>query len=75
MIKYYISTTSNISVDILNATGRIVKQIPASKQLAGWHPVSFDLSPDNAATGTGVYFIRLAVDGKSLSAKKVLLVR
>jgi hypothetical protein len=75
MIKYFISQTSNISVDIMNANGRIIKQVPASKQLAGWHPVSFAQTPDNAATGTGVYFIRLAVDGKSLSAKKILLVR
>jgi hypothetical protein len=73
MIKYYISKTSNISVDIMNANGRIVKRIPASKQLAGWHPVSFAQTPDNAVTG--VYFVRLAVDGKSLSAKKVMLVR
>jgi hypothetical protein len=75
VIKYYISQTSNISVDIMNANGRIIKKIPASKQLAGWHPVSFTQTPDNAAAGTGVYFIRLAVNGKSLSAKKVMLVR
>jgi beta-galactosidase len=75
MIKYYISKTSNISVDIMNANGRIVKRIPASKQLAGWHPVSFAQTPNNAVTGTGVYFVRLNVDGKSLSAKKVMLVR
>ena len=74
-IRYFISRAANVSVDVMSASGRVVKHIPAAKQLAGWHPVTFSQTPDNALAGTGVYFVKLTVDGKAMAAKKLVLVR
>jgi hypothetical protein len=74
-IRYFINRTANVSVDVMSASGRVVRHLPASKQLAGWHPVAFSQSSDNGLANTGVYFVKLTVDGKAMSAKKLVLVR
>ncbi|HUI90910.1 MAG TPA: DUF4982 domain-containing protein [Chitinivibrionales bacterium] len=74
-IRYFISVPANVSVEIMNASGRVVRTIPALKQPAGWHPVALSQSADNGMARTGVYFVKLIVDGKAMMAKKLVLLR
>jgi hypothetical protein len=76
MVRYYIGTSANVAVDILDAHGRALKSVPNSMQAAGWHPVQFSgTATGDEMTGNGIYFVRCAVDGKSQAVKRVLLIR
>jgi hypothetical protein len=76
MVRYYIGVSSNVAIDILDAHGRVLKSVPNSMQAAGWHPIQLSGASHNGdVTGNGVYFVRCAVDGKSMSVKRILLIR
>ena len=76
VVRYYISRPSRVSVEILDASGRILRQIPESKQAGGWHSIPL-VGPgsrsDNA--GSGVYFARFSIDGNCQSAKRIFVMR
>ena len=69
-INYFIGKSGDVSLEIMNASGKVVQRISKAKQPSGWHPVKIA----SAAKGNGVYFVRLAVDGRNLCAKRILLV-
>jgi beta-galactosidase len=75
-IQYFISRPAAVSVEILNANGRVIHRIPSSVQGAGWHPVSIsgDLTA-GAVKSNGVYFVRFAVDKKYSGVKRIICVR
>jgi flagellar hook assembly protein FlgD len=63
-------------VEILNASGRIVRRIPGSKQADGWHSIQLagvENRSDNAAAG--VYFARFSIDGNYQSVKRIFVIR
>jgi hypothetical protein len=72
-IRYFINQPSFVSVEILGANGRIVKNIPGSRCEAGWHPVSLADLPRGGANG--VYFVRLKTDGGYQLTKRVMVIR
>ena len=74
-IKYYLSRPSAVSIEIMNANGRVVQTISALKQTAGWHPLLLRTQDNPGAYGNGVYFIRLSADGNDQCVKRVLFVR
>jgi beta-galactosidase len=75
-VRYYISKQSNVSLEIMNAGGRVVQRITHPKQTEGWHPIQLGTTHDNAgAFGNGVYFIRLSADGNNQCIKRILFVR
>ncbi len=65
-VHYYISSTANVSFEILNAAGRVLNKVVPSIQKQGWHQLQ--LSRD--AAGNGIYFIRASVNG-STSIKRI----
>jgi beta-galactosidase len=69
-VRYFISQPAKLSVEVLTANGRIVAKIPASLQSAGWHPV-----PLADIRGSGVYFVRVAMNGKYTAAQRLITVR
>ena len=71
-LRYFISSPGSVAFDILNASGRVLKHIPALKCTEGWH--QFGLSGETGA-GLGVYFVRCAVDGASQAVKRVVMIR
>ena len=76
MIRYFIERPASVSVEVLGPNGRVIQRVPNSVQVAGWHPVQFsEMSNTGRCKGAGVYFVRLAVDGKYQSVKRVLVVR
>lgn len=71
-LRYFISSPGSVAFDILNASGRVLKHIPALKCTEGWHQIG--LSGETGA-GLGVYFVRCAVDGASQAVKRVVMIR
>lgn len=70
-IRYYISQSANVSVEVFSANGSMVKKIPGALRGEGWHPVRFGRS-----TGiSGVQIVRLIVNGKAIAAKRIIVVR
>jgi hypothetical protein len=66
-LRYFISNPASVSFDILDASGRVLNHVPGSRQMNGWHPILL--------AGTGVYFVRFAVDGQYLSVKRMVIVK
>jgi hypothetical protein len=66
-LRYFISTPANVAIDILDASGRVLNHVPVSRQMNGWHPIPL--------AGTGVYFVRFAVDGQYMSVKRMVIVK
>ncbi len=75
-IKYYISKAENVSVEVLNGSGRMIKRIPRSLQAEGWHPIALNgIGPSADERSSGVYFVRLSTDERDLCLKRVILIR
>jgi hypothetical protein len=74
MIRYFISQSSFVWVEILGANGRIVEKIPGSRCEAGWHSIPLsDQSHAGAVWNNGVYFVRLTAEGSQTAVKRVVL--
>ncbi len=71
-VKYFISKPASVSIEILDANGRVVNRIPGFRQADGWHPIRLDKRDARAA---GVCFVRLAVDGREMCVKRALFIR
>jgi hypothetical protein len=75
-VKYFLGRPADVSVEILNAGGRVIRQIASSRQPAGWHPVQLSGSASiGEIKGNGVYFVRCTVDGNRLNVKRVVILR
>jgi hypothetical protein len=72
-IRYFIGQKANIAMDIIDANGKCVMHVPASKVGGGWH-VMRSYTNGNSTLINGVYFIRCVIDGHSF-VKRVLVVR
>jgi|WetSurMetagenome_2_1015567.scaffolds.fasta_scaffold00077_18 beta-galactosidase len=76
VIRYYIGAPSMVSIDLIDAKGRVVRQVVNSRQLSGWHPVPISGETAGAdAKGCGVYFARFTVNGQEMAAKRILVIR
>jgi hypothetical protein len=78
-ITYALSAPANVTVDILNLAGRLVRSLPAGDQQSGLTTALWD---GVSATGTlapaGTYLVRLralAADGQAVSAVQTLRLR
>jgi hypothetical protein len=69
-LRYFISNSSFVAFEILNANGRILKRIEGLRQTRGWHPLAINRGE---ARGNGVYFVRCTADG-SIFIKRVLVI-
>jgi beta-galactosidase len=75
-VRYFINRAANVAVEIVNASGRTVERIAAARQAEGWHPVRFFTGESKTTVSAkGVYFVRLAVDGKYTNTKRLLVIR
>jgi hypothetical protein len=75
VVRYYISSPSFVSVEILDARGRVLERIPNSRTEAGWHQIAVNGTMGNGETKSeGIWFVRLDMDGGHF-VKQVLLVR
>src|SRR5208337_5014420 len=75
VVRYYISRPSMVSMEILDARGRILERTANARVGAGWHPIAINGTLGNGkSTSAGIWFVRLDVDGGHF-VRQVLLVR
>ncbi|MCB9308101.1 MAG: peptidoglycan DD-metalloendopeptidase family protein [Lewinellaceae bacterium] len=68
-IVLHLHTGSNVQLEIADQQGRLVEQLFSGRSGPGKHRFSWDATNAQA----GLYFIRLEIDGRSASAKQVLV--
>lgn len=75
-IYYTIAEKSSVSLKIYDLTGRLVKVLQNGRIKAGDYRLNWDGTDKNGnPLPAGVYFYRLALNGKPTSTKKLILVR
>jgi hypothetical protein len=72
-VKYQVSAPSFVSVEILNASGRIVYRAPNALQGTGWHTIP--LAASGIDKSNGVYIVRCIVNGQDKYIKRVMLMK
>jgi hypothetical protein len=70
-VRYFLSRPGSVAFDIINASGRVMKHIPALQCTDGWHQIAL---PGATAIG-GVYFVRCSLDGENQGVKRIAMVR
>ena len=74
-IRFSLAETSDITLEVVDVSGRRVRTLARGSLGPGMHSVTWDgRSEQGHRTGSGVYFLRL-VDGKVELTEKVLLTR
>ena len=72
-IRYTVPDDGYVQLAIYDVSGRLVTTLVGQRQIAGDHAVVWDgRDPARAPTASGVYFVRLKVDGEVRTAKIVL---
>ena len=74
-IRFYVPERYAVSLDVYDASGRLVKRLTEGSRDKGMHSVSWD-GRDAAGheAGSGMYFARLRA-GKEVQSRKMILVR
>ncbi|MDD4206139.1 MAG: T9SS type A sorting domain-containing protein [Candidatus Delongbacteria bacterium] len=70
-ISFSIPETSAVNLSVFDTTGRLVRTLVNEKRTYGRHTISFDGSGLNS----GIYFYRLQTDGRTIDAKRMLLIK
>jgi hypothetical protein len=70
MIRYYLSRQAGFSLEILDASGKMLGRSAFSKLGAGWHSMQI-----GATKNAGICFVRVTVDGASCLVKPLLVMR
>jgi Zinc carboxypeptidase/Immune inhibitor A-like, MAM domain len=66
VVSYSLARASGVSLDLLDATGRVATALEAGRRGAGQHSVSMVRT---AGIGRGVYFLRLRAEGSTATRK------
>jgi hypothetical protein len=75
-IKYYTNQELTMSVELLNAAGKVVERTRPALITAGWHTLgSKGTSLNRSATGNGIYFVRFQCDNGFHLVKPLVLMQ
>jgi hypothetical protein len=75
-IKYALPEASNVTLEVYNVVGQVVRTLVADHQNAGRYVVQWDASNDSGhSLSSGIYFYRLMAGGEFLEVKKMLLLK
>jgi hypothetical protein len=73
-ISYYLGRHSGVSLGVYDVSGQLVKTLETGAFEPGVRTVTWNRTADNGSrVANGTYFYRLTVDGKSVSAKAVVV--
>jgi FlgD Ig-like domain len=73
-IDYTIPQTGDVTIRVYDTNGKRVRNLVSRRQSAGEHQAIWDGRDDRGiASGSGVYFVRLAAHGRETTTKIVLL--
>ncbi|MGD9708113.1 MAG: T9SS type A sorting domain-containing protein [Candidatus Delongbacteria bacterium] len=70
-ISFSIPETSVVDLSVYDTAGKLVRTLVNEKRTYGHHAISFDASDLNS----GIYFYRLQTDGRTIDAKRMLLIK
>ncbi len=70
-IEYHISKTSHVLLDVYDITGRKVSTLVNGQIQPGHYKTIFE----GVKQSSGVFFIRLNIDGKNLAVKRMMLIK
>jgi hypothetical protein len=75
-ISFALERPSDVKVYLLDAAGRVVRNLESGRLGAGEHRVSWDGTGDSGAMlPAGVYFSQMELDGRPAASQKVVVVR
>jgi fructose-specific component phosphotransferase system IIB-like protein len=75
-VRYFLSRPGIVAFDIITASGRVMKHIPALQCSNGWHQLALSGATVLGDTkGNGVYFVRCSLDGANKGEKRIAMVR
>ncbi|MDB4698746.1 T9SS type A sorting domain-containing protein [Candidatus Latescibacteria bacterium] len=75
-IKYALPEASNVTLEIYNVVGQVVRTLVADHQNAGRYVVQWDATNEGGhSLSSGIYFYRLQAGGEFLEVKKMLLLK
>jgi hypothetical protein len=75
-IKYALPEASNVTLEIYNVVGQVVRVLVADHQNAGRYVVQWDATNESGnSLSSGIYFYRLQAGGEFLEVKKMLLLK
>jgi hypothetical protein len=75
-IKYALPEASNVTLEVYNVVGQVVRTLVADHQNAGRYVVQWDAANDSGhSLSSGIYFYRLLAGGEFLEVKKMLLLK
>jgi hypothetical protein len=74
-VKYRLEAPAFVSVDVLDASGRIVCRVPNALQQSGWHAVPLKAGAAGGIIGNGVYLVRCTVNGQDKYVKRMVVAR
>jgi hypothetical protein len=73
-ISYYVAGRSNVSLGVYDVTGTLVKTLASGPANPGVSTATWNRTDNlGRSVANGTYFYRLAVDGKSVSSKAIVL--
>ena len=76
MIPYAVPQTADISIAIYNIYGRQIRSMDMGETSPGWHQAYWKGSDARGnPVGTGIYFYRLLVDGRSMDLRKMVYLK
>ena len=75
-IKYALPEASDVTLEVYNVVGQVVRTLVADHQNAGRYVVQWDATNDSGhSLSSGIYFYRLQAGGEFLEVKKMLLLK
>ena len=75
-ISFSILEERHAEISIYNIKGQKIKQLISDQLSAGEHSVVWDGRDEkNQPVGSGIYFYRLLIDGKSKASRKMILMK
>jgi hypothetical protein len=75
-IKFYLERAARVSMTIYNIVGQRVRRLMESFLLPGHHEITWDGTDQNGRQQTsGIYFCQLQINGMSIKAHRMVLLR
>jgi beta-galactosidase len=73
VLRYFVGRPANASVEVLDASGKVLRRIAAPRLDAGWH--SLPMRDAGSSMGSGFYLVRIIVDGTYKFVKPIVMMR
>ena len=75
-IKYSLNEASQVSVEVFNVKGQLVKTLVNEYQTAGTQSVEWNgVDDNNTSVSSGVYFYKMKAGGRYTSTRKMILLK